>query len=49
MILRRALAQWPSARNLPHDSDEATIAAVLPDRDTTIVALEQKALEQRKH
>jgi rhodanese-related sulfurtransferase len=27
----------PGAANLPHDSDEATIAAVLPDRDETVV------------
>ncbi|HZP29693.1 MAG TPA: rhodanese-like domain-containing protein [Acidimicrobiia bacterium] len=27
----------PGARNLPHDSDDATIAAVLPDRDRTVV------------
>jgi rhodanese-related sulfurtransferase len=27
----------PGAQNLPHDSDEATIAAVLPDRDATVV------------
>ena len=27
----------PGARNLPHDSDEATIAAVLPDQDTPVV------------
>ena len=30
-------AHLPGARNLPHDSDEATIAAVLPDRDATVV------------
>jgi rhodanese-related sulfurtransferase len=30
-------AHLPGARNLPHDSDEATIAAVLPNRDTTVV------------
>lgn len=30
-------AHLPGARNLPHDSDEATIAAVLQDRDTTVV------------
>jgi rhodanese-related sulfurtransferase len=30
-------AHLPGARNLPHDSDEATIAAVLPDRDATAV------------
>jgi rhodanese-related sulfurtransferase len=30
-------AHLPGARNLPHDSDEATIAAVLPDRDATLV------------
>ena len=30
-------AHVPGARNLPHDSDEATIAAVLPDRDATVV------------
>ena len=30
-------AHLPSAQNLPHDSDEATIAAVLPDRDATVV------------
>ena len=30
-------AHLPGARNLPHDSDEATITAVLPDRDTTVV------------
>jgi rhodanese-related sulfurtransferase len=27
----------PGARNLPHDSDDATIATVLPDRDATVV------------
>ena len=27
----------PGAANLPHDSDEPTIAAVLPDRNRTIV------------
>jgi rhodanese-related sulfurtransferase len=27
----------PGAANLPHDSDEATIAAVLPDPDRTVV------------
>ena len=30
-------AHLPGARNLPHDSDDATIAAVLPDRDATVV------------
>ncbi len=30
-------AHIPGARNLPHDSDEAAIAAVLPDRDATVV------------
>ena len=30
-------AHLPNAQNLPHDSDEATIAAVLPDRDATVV------------
>ena len=30
-------AHLPGARNLPHDSDDATIAAVLPDRGTTVV------------
>ena len=30
-------AHLPGARNLPHDSDEATIGAVLPDRDATVV------------
>jgi rhodanese-related sulfurtransferase len=30
-------AHLPGARNPPHDSDEATIAAVLPDRDATVV------------
>ena len=30
-------AHLPGARNLPHDSDEATIAAVLPDREATVV------------
>lgn len=30
-------AHLPGALNLPHDSDDATIAAVLPDRDTTVV------------
>ena len=30
-------AHLPGARNLPHDSDEATIATVLPDRDATVV------------
>jgi rhodanese-related sulfurtransferase len=30
-------AHVPGARNLPHDSDEATIAAVLPDQDTPVV------------
>jgi rhodanese-related sulfurtransferase len=27
----------PGAANLPHDSDELTIAAALPDRDRTVV------------
>jgi rhodanese-related sulfurtransferase len=27
----------PGAANLPHDSDEATIAATLPDRNRTVV------------
>jgi rhodanese-related sulfurtransferase len=30
-------AHLPGARNFPHDSDDATIAAVLPDRDATVV------------
>jgi rhodanese-related sulfurtransferase len=30
-------AHLPGARNLPHDSDDSTIAAVLPDHDTTVV------------
>jgi rhodanese-related sulfurtransferase len=30
-------AHLPGARNLPHDSDDATIAAVLPNRDATVV------------
>jgi rhodanese-related sulfurtransferase len=30
-------AHLPGARNLPHDSDDATIAAVLPERDATVV------------
>ena len=30
-------AHIPGAQNLPHESDEATIAAVLPDRDATVV------------
>jgi rhodanese-related sulfurtransferase len=30
-------AHQPTAQNLPHDSDDATIAAVLPDRDATVV------------
>jgi len=30
-------AHIPGAKNLPHDSDEATIAAVLPDRGATVV------------
>lgn len=30
-------AHLPGARNLPHDSDEATIAALLPDHDATVV------------
>ena len=30
-------ARIPGARNLPHDSDEAAIAAILPDRDATVV------------
>jgi rhodanese-related sulfurtransferase len=30
-------AHIPGAQNLPHDSDEATIAEVLPDRDATVV------------
>jgi len=30
-------AHLPGARNLPHDSDDETIAAVLPDRDATVV------------
>jgi rhodanese-related sulfurtransferase len=30
-------AHLPGARNLPHDTDEATIVAVLPDRDATVV------------
>ena len=30
-------AHLPGARNLPHDSDDATIDAVLPDRDATVV------------
>jgi rhodanese-related sulfurtransferase len=27
----------PGARNLPHDSSDATIAAVVPDRNRTVV------------
>ena len=30
-------AHVPGARNLPHESDDATIAAVLPARDTGVV------------
>ena len=30
-------AHIPGARNLPHDSDEAAIGAVLPDRDAAVV------------
>jgi rhodanese-related sulfurtransferase len=30
-------AHLPGAQNLPHDSDPATIAAMLPDRDATVV------------
>ncbi len=30
-------AHLPGAQNLPHDSDPTTIAAVLPDRDETVV------------
>jgi rhodanese-related sulfurtransferase len=30
-------AHLPGAVNLPHDSDEATIASVLPDHDRTVV------------
>ncbi len=30
-------AHLPGARNLPHDSEDATISAVLPDRDTAVV------------
>ena len=30
-------AHLPGARNLPHDSDDTTIADVLPDRDATVV------------
>lgn len=30
-------AHLPGARNLPHDSDDTTVAAVLPDRDATVV------------
>jgi rhodanese-related sulfurtransferase len=30
-------AHLPGARNLPHDSDDATIVAVLPDHDATVV------------
>ena len=30
-------AHLPGARNLPHDSDNATITAVLPDHETTVV------------
>jgi rhodanese-related sulfurtransferase len=30
-------AHLPGARNLPHDSDDVTIAAVLPDRGATVV------------
>jgi rhodanese-related sulfurtransferase len=30
-------AHLPGARNLPHDSDEATIAEVLSDRDRAVV------------
>jgi rhodanese-related sulfurtransferase len=30
-------AHLPTAKNLPHDSDDATITAVLPDRHATVV------------
>ena len=30
-------AHLPGARNLPHDSDETAISAVLPDRAATVV------------
>jgi rhodanese-related sulfurtransferase len=30
-------AHLPGAQNLPHDSDESTIAELLPDRDASVV------------
>ena len=30
-------AHIPGARNLPHDTDDATIATLLPDHDATVI------------